>query len=279
MTELVCSIVIPAHDEAGDIAEVLERLEPLGGRAEIIVVANGCSDDTAAIARSTLKGVQVLELPVGSKPGALNAGDGVATVYPRLYLDGDVRITPDHVQSMIDALGRDQVVAVGATPVHDVSRSNWIVRSHYRIGTKMTTNQTGLGGANPQMLSREARDRFESWPDVIGDDYFLDGLFDHVEAIRVPAVRATRIAPAGFRDCVSRKARLHAGNVAVVEQGLRITHGGGGLKEALRVVRREPKLIVDFPTHVVVTVAGRLLYHWRKARGSEGKFYRDESRT
>ena len=275
----LCSIVIPAHDEAAGIGDVLTRLDPLGDDVEIVVVANGCSDDTAGIARSTAPQALVVELAVGSKPGALNEGDRRATVFPRLYLDGDIRIEPHEIRAMADALNVDGVIAVGATPVHDLTNSSRVVRSAYRIITEMTTNRVGLGGANPQMLSREARARFDEWPDVIGDDYFLDGLFDEREAVRSPAVESVRIAPSGFIDCVSRKARIQAGNAAVIDAGLRAPHEGGGLGEALRVVRRRPELAPHLPAHVAIAVAGRLLHHWRRFRRRDDVFYRDASRS
>src|SRR4051794_31851306 len=70
------SVVIPAHDEESVIGRCLAawsgELEP--GEAEVVVVANGCSDGTAEAARDF--GVRVLELPAASKSAALNAGDG-----------------------------------------------------------------------------------------------------------------------------------------------------------------------------------------------------------
>ena len=279
MGEQLCSVVIPAHDEAAGITDVLSRLAPLGDDLEIIVVANGCTDATAELARAAAPNCEVVELEIGSKPGALNEGDRRATVFPRLYLDGDIRIQPEEIEAMIDALSQEGVIAVGSTPVHDLSNSSWVVRSAYRIITEMTTNRVGLGGANPQMLSRQARERFGEWPDVIGDDYFLDGLFDEREAVRSPAVESVRVAPTGFLDCVSRKARIQAGNTAVIDAGLRAPHSGGGLGEAVRVVRRRPALAIHLPAHVSIAVAGRLLHRWRRFRGRDGVFYRDSSRA
>ena len=48
-----CSVLIPAHNEAGYIGPCLEALlasDPVDAAIEVIVMANGCSDDTVALA-------------------------------------------------------------------------------------------------------------------------------------------------------------------------------------------------------------------------------------
>lgn len=67
------------------------------------MVCNGCSDNTAEIARR-FEGVTVLESEMPSKPAALNAGDAAATRWPRLYLDADAQISPSAVRDVLDAL-------------------------------------------------------------------------------------------------------------------------------------------------------------------------------
>jgi hypothetical protein len=79
----VISIVIPAHDEERVIGRCLSGLasgaEP--GELEVVVVANGCTDGTAAAAR-TFPGVRVVETPVAGKAAALNLGDEHAPAFP-----------------------------------------------------------------------------------------------------------------------------------------------------------------------------------------------------
>src|SRR5215813_6453429 len=74
------AVIIPAYNEAAVIKRTLAPLSQAAveGLIELIVVCNGCADDTADVARS-VPGVEVIELEQGSKPAALNAGDEAAT--------------------------------------------------------------------------------------------------------------------------------------------------------------------------------------------------------
>ena len=96
------AVIIPAHNESQVIGRTLEPLAPLAaaGVIDVFVVCNGCVDDTAEIARG-FDGVTVLEMGQASKSAALNAGDAAATVWPRLYLDADIQITPAAVRDVM----------------------------------------------------------------------------------------------------------------------------------------------------------------------------------
>src|SRR5690349_895845 len=125
MCRTPCAIVIPAHNEAGTIALCLSALG--GGsareRVEVIVVCNGCSDDTAARARSVGPWVRVIETPVGSKSFALNLGDQAATAFPRFYVDADVRLSADALQKVASALSEGGYLAAAPRAWLDLSRS------------------------------------------------------------------------------------------------------------------------------------------------------------
>src|SRR5687768_1481633 len=93
------TVVVPARNEASVLPSCLEGLlgQEYPGRLRVIVAANDCLDDTAEAAQSfsklfTERGhrLDVLELPGGGKPGALNAADELAGPGVRIYLDADV---------------------------------------------------------------------------------------------------------------------------------------------------------------------------------------------
>lgn len=275
------SIVIPAHNEERSIARLLEGLEPLQGdddKVDVVIVCNGCTDATAEVARRAAPWATVIDLPQPSKPAALNAADAAVTTFPRLYLDADVEISADAVRALFRAV-ESGLPAAGATPSYDLSGCSRTVRAHYRIWMRLPANNHGISGTNAMAVSQQGRARFTEWPALIGDDYFLDGQFTPQEKQRVPQAQLWRPASRRFADCVSRKARIHQGNLDVAAAGLRAPHGGGGLRSALAVVRAEPRLAVDLPAHLLVTVSTRLLSWWRRRRGTQAAWYRDSSRA
>ncbi|MDI5941629.1 glycosyltransferase, partial [Micromonospora sp. DH15] len=93
--------MIAAHDEANVIGGCLDALladadTDAGVELDVVVVANGCTDDTARVAAAR-PGVRVVELAEAGKAHALNAGDAVVRGFPRFYLDAAVGVDADVV--------------------------------------------------------------------------------------------------------------------------------------------------------------------------------------
>jgi glycosyltransferase involved in cell wall biosynthesis len=81
------------------------------GEMDIIVVANGCTDDTAEVAASFGPAVRVLTLPAASKQDALTAGDRAAADFPRIYVDADLELRADDIRALTAALSQPGVLA------------------------------------------------------------------------------------------------------------------------------------------------------------------------
>jgi dolichol-phosphate mannosyltransferase len=112
------SIVIPAWNEADRLGPTLARYVPMlearGRPFEIVVVADGDTDGTAAVARGYAeRGVRVLEFPEKlGKGGAVLAGLHQAKFEYVGYLDADGPVGPNQVFGMVDSLDQfDGVVA------------------------------------------------------------------------------------------------------------------------------------------------------------------------
>lgn len=101
------SIVVPAHNESSVIGRTLgawvNQADP--GELEVIVVCNGCSDNTAEIARRFGRTVRVIESDVASKSHALNLGDAAAVGFPRIYADADIILTVGAIRALTHRLG------------------------------------------------------------------------------------------------------------------------------------------------------------------------------
>jgi glycosyltransferase involved in cell wall biosynthesis len=145
------SVVIPAHNERAVIGACLAPLAPLvaDGTVEVVVVCNGCTDDTASVA-GAFAGVRVVELPVGSKPAALRAGDRAVTAPPRIYLDADVVLAPEAARTVLARLdgsdGRTAAVAARPPVRYDAAGSGPLVRRCYRARSRIPAVLGSLWG-------------------------------------------------------------------------------------------------------------------------------------
>lgn len=97
------SVVIPAYNEAERIGAVLEPVLAAPSVHEVIVVDDGSTDDTAAVAAQY--GVKVVRLPENKGKGAaLAAGAREAKGDVLLFLDADLTgLTPKHVDDLVRA--------------------------------------------------------------------------------------------------------------------------------------------------------------------------------
>ncbi|KAE9630576.1 glycosyltransferase family 2 protein [Parasedimentitalea maritima] len=194
MTQLV-SVLIPAHNEAGYIAACLDALfasDPLpnGMSGEVLVLANGCTDNTAEIARSISPAagwiMQVLEIAEGGKLNALNTGDATAKGDVLIYLDADVVVEPALIQQIATALAGDGPLYGSGRPVVAPARTP-LTRAYGRFWQKLPFVSQGVPGFGLFAMNRAGRLRWGNWPDIISDDTFARLSFSPSERISLPA--------------------------------------------------------------------------------------------
>lgn len=94
--------VIPAYNEAANIARVLRPAVRSPVVDEVIVVCDGCEDDTAAVARRFP--VKVVELPQNvGKGGAMMAGVHSTDARIILFLDADlIGLRQAHIRDLVE---------------------------------------------------------------------------------------------------------------------------------------------------------------------------------
>ncbi len=240
------SVIIPAHNESAVIerclSSLLKGLDNSG--VDVIVVCNGCIDDTAARA-ARFAGVRVVEIDRASKISALNAGDSVRRHPVVAYVDADIVITGAHLRATVEKMLASGA-QVAAPAVHiDLSRSNILVRSFYRVWTRLPYfSDRRMVGSGVYVLSAPGRRRFDAFPNVIADDGFVRSLFDPHERLTVTECRFEIFAPGTLRELIRIKTRARFGNaqLRLVYPGIRI---GGENKPAafLQLMVRQPWLI------------------------------------
>ena len=141
---MATSVVIPALNEAGNIARVVAAARAQAVD-EVIVVDNGSSDATAAVAVAA--GAVVVAEPQRGYGYACAAGSAAAHGDILVYLDGDGSFLPAEMPRLIEPLRADFAdlvlgsrvlghIAAGAMPPHQ-RFGNWLaatlMRGLYRV--------------------------------------------------------------------------------------------------------------------------------------------------
>lgn len=204
------SVIIAAHNEESVIGACIDALHRQTLRPlEIVVSANGCGDRTAEVAKA--HGATVVERVQPGKAAALNAAERVVTSFPRLYLDADIFIPPDAIALMVDELASGACATMPRRRLNSEGRTP-AVRAYAAINERLPAFHQGLFGRGVIMLSDRGRSRFETFPELIADDLFLDSLFDVREKSEVNATEILVETPLTSRELLNRLVRVRRGN-------------------------------------------------------------------
>ena len=98
------SFLIPAYNEAATIGEVLTRIAALGLDTQVIVVDDGSTDATAAIAEAA--GATVIRKENGGKGSAIRAAIAAADGDIAVIQDADMEYDPADVPDLIEPIVR-----------------------------------------------------------------------------------------------------------------------------------------------------------------------------
>jgi glycosyltransferase involved in cell wall biosynthesis len=160
------SVIIPASNEADLIGQCLNAVlasQPVGAVAEIIVVVNGSTDETAEIARgfagqAAALGWQldVLDITKGGKMNALNQGDRTAKGDLRVYLDADVVVSPELLSQIVNKLSCD-APAYSSGKVCIPPAKTLISRAYGRIYRQIPFMETGVPGCGLFAVNKNGR--------------------------------------------------------------------------------------------------------------------------
>ncbi len=130
MTALA-TLLIPAWNEASVIGRTLTCLQTglARGQLKIVVIANACQDQTAAVARRAAPDAVVLETPVPGKCHALNLGLAHAVPgQPVICLDADLDVTAADLLALIAPLLNGSAMAAcgdGGNGGHQKVTAGW----------------------------------------------------------------------------------------------------------------------------------------------------------
>ncbi|WP_108484039.1 glycosyltransferase family 2 protein [Oceaniglobus ichthyenteri] len=275
---MTLSVILPAHNEAGYIGPCLAALlasecPPM----QVIVVANGCTDNTGDVARGFARQARdlghtlsVIETPVGGKLNALTMGDGAATGDIRVYLDADVIVSPKVIAQIATALATPMPRYASGAP--KVARAqSAVTRAYARFWQTLPFITHGTPGFGLFAMNAPGRARWGDWPDIISDDTFARLNFAPGERVRVSGSYEWPMVE-GFANLVRVRRRQNQG---VHEIGAKfpalLAHDdtpGVGLSGAVKRAVRDP---VGFGVYAAVSLAVKTPLFRSKNRWARGR--------
>lgn len=137
-------VVIPAHDEAHNVAGVVRRVLDAGFPA--LVIDDGSADTTAAVARGA--GAAVARLPVNLGVGAaLRTGFRYAVDHGFdrvVQVDGDGQHPPEHISTLLAAADEGVDLVIGSRFADDSYRISPARRTAMRFLSGLIRLLTGI---------------------------------------------------------------------------------------------------------------------------------------
>jgi len=275
------SVVIPAYNEAAVVERCLRSMlagaDP--GELDIVVVANGCKDDTAARARAFGPPVTVVETPVGNKIGALNLGDAHARYFPRMYIDADIQVSIEALRAVAALLTDDSPIVLAAPQaVFAYEGRPALVRSFYKVWTSLPYFTENLIGAGFYALSRKGRERFGKFPDIIADDGYARLIAGPEERRAVQEFTFTISPPRNLRMIAKTLTRVRAGMYELRAKFPELqVQETTNARRSLRIIAGRRDLWVHAPIYLGVMGYAKLRAHLKLSLGHEKKWERDDS--
>lgn len=107
------SVVLPAKNEQGAVGNTVERIVRAWPQAEVIVVNDGSTDQTAQVASDA--GARVVSHPYSKGNGAaIKTGARAAQGEIIVFMDADGQHDPADIERMIESISQGNDMAVGA---------------------------------------------------------------------------------------------------------------------------------------------------------------------
>jgi glycosyltransferase involved in cell wall biosynthesis len=273
------SVIVPASNEAALIERCLDAVVASrwtrSESAQAVVVANGCHDETAIVARGragafSSRGwrLDVIERAEGGKLAALNAGDAAATGAIRVYLDADVTVSPDLLAGIVEALDTD-APRYASGRVRITARGP-VSRAYARIWRQVPFMTRGVPGCGLFAVNAAGRARWGAFPDIIADDLFVRLSFAPVERVGVAPVYDWPIAE-GLPALIRVRRRQDAGVDEIARRFPALMANEDKMPfpatRKLRLALGDP---LGFAVYATVALASRLTRHraqgWSRGR-------------
>jgi hypothetical protein len=263
----LATVVVPAHNEAFGIRRLLSALHDGAGPGElhIVVVCNGCTDDTASVARAFGHGVDVVELEMASKANALVVGGSQVSTFPVLFIDADVSIDVRSVRALVATL---ETGILAAAPQRTLVRtgSSVLANWYYDVWERLPNVSAGLFGRGVIALSEDGFRRVSALPQFTADDAAMSDSFRPAERQVVDGARVDVWPARTWRALVRRRIRAVNGVRELRESGYAAADSATRLADIRHLVRTSPAIAGKVLVFAATTVVARERARVRRRR-------------
>jgi hypothetical protein len=212
------SVIVPTHNDGGNIAPLLRRLltEPVVG--EIIVIASACNDETvptvlevANVANGKVR--LFVEAERSGKVAAVNFGIRETAMPAVVIVSGDVLPEPGAVTQVVRALQAPGVGMSGGrpSPVNpDNTSIGYAVQLLWRLHHRLALHQPKLG----EMIALRA-EALVSLPRTSVDEACFQALLEAEgwKSVYVPDAVVVNKGPTTVADFVKQRRQVHTGHL------------------------------------------------------------------
>jgi glycosyltransferase involved in cell wall biosynthesis len=249
------SVVVPVYNEAHCIAAHASALldDLAAGQAEVVFVCNGCTDDTEAILRETIRGrCLLLTLAVAGKANAIRHGEARLTLFPRFYVDADVMIRGAELAMLAERLG-DGCELISPTIEFGPYQGSWAARAVNDVWLSLP-HAADAGFHHVLAVSEQGRRRWNEFPDLIADDTFIAGRIPRDRRRIARDIMVTTYPPASLASYIRVRARWARGTRELAANGYPVDRHPGQRRRLLRLA-----LAFDTAIPTVLYVCARLV--------------------
>lgn len=233
------SLIIAAHNEESVIREKMLNCDALdypAGRIEILVGCDGCTDATAAAARSAgLPNARIFELERSGKPATLNALVQHATGDVLVFSDANTMYEPGAVRTLLRHFDDERVGAVCGelrlTAPGGGTASEGLYWRYECFLKFLESRLNMLVGANGAIFASR-RALFAPLPPGTINDDFLTAMHVRARRFRVvydPGAVAWEEAAGSVRQEYHRRVRIGRGNLRALRHTWRLLLPQAGL--------------------------------------------------
>ncbi|MBX2847011.1 MAG: glycosyltransferase family 2 protein [Acidiferrobacterales bacterium] len=216
VSPLLPTIIIPAFNEAATIKTTLTTLMASYNPAkfQVVVVCNGCTDNTESIVREVFDNVHCYAIDQASKAQAIRHAEALDLGFPRLYLDADIELSTQGAEQLFEvasAFANGVLIIPHSQLIH--KHNSRLVKGFYRHWYQ-TTFVRDLGyGAGTYLMNKMGRERFGLWPELIADDAFVRKQFADDDTHIATSVNVRVKSPKALWPLIKIKTRSKLGNL------------------------------------------------------------------